>query len=648
MTILVYIDHEVGNLSEYTYYDTGGGSMAVTAGSALGGSTRGLSITMNGVNSPYAAFAPSPFLQNTTQILRARVYVDPNGIDIPANGHVRFMQLDTIYAPNLAEFHLYRNAGDTSHAIVVSMGDDAGVQHATSLNLISDAPHYVEIMMVRASSDVASDGEIVLLIDGVPEDTVFGIDNYDMFATQYFLQVGVLSSPVGIIGTFYVDETIIKDSGPLIGPYTVRLNITRTEGVLVNDTLLAIMAVYPPIYVPPNASTLGQYYVTLKDHTGTQVAVFDTWEKLEYTNEVNGIGSYQLVLDGNDERVEYFDVDYQVEIWRKVPGMRLDWYLDFEGLHRKQERSISKDGVSLYTSSGAGYNDLLARTVIAFKEGTIRAEKNDASETVMKEFVTENCTALADDFSVVGRLNYDEHYNDETGAIVYYAALPGFSVEGDTGGGINWEGERAYENLLSTLQDVAVTSGIDFSVVGNGPALFQFRTYLDGIGRDMRNAEVNSSSGLNAYGNRPVLFSVPYGTVEQITYTSDRMSESNAVMVLGEGELSLREVYTVANVMAQAASPWNRREVTRPGSNQDTIEQNNQLGREVLKDNAVKELMNFDPLQTRSHCYGVHYKIGDIVTASFGPLEMHKKLTKITVTMQGVSERIAITFTDLR
>jgi hypothetical protein len=119
-------------------------------------------------------------------------------------------------------------------------------------------------------------------------------------------------------------------------------------------------------------------------------------------------------------------------------------------------------------------------------------------------------------------------------------------------------------------------------------------------------------------------------------------------MILGEGELSLREVYTVADANAIAASPWNRREITRPGSNQETINEHNQVGYEALKENAAKESMDIDPMQTKSHAYGVHYNIGDLVTAQYDEIELHKKLTKISVTVFGTTETISIDFSDLR
>lgn len=407
------------------------------------------------------------------------------------------------------------------------------------------------------------------------------------------------------------------------------------------------------------ASTLGTYYVRLMNQSGVQVALFDDWVNLEYTNKVNDVGEYQFVINGDDARVPLFELDGQFEVWRSVPGMNVGWYLDYEGFHRKQERITTSDGKRMFVSRGVSYNDLLARTVIGYKEGTIRSEKNAPAETAMKEYVRENCTDLADDRTVVGRLNFDEHLGDPiyepgptggfigyTGEVVYTSALPGFTVEEDGFGGPNWQGERAYENLLSTLQDISGVSGVDFAVSGNGPAKFIFRTYLDGLGIDRRYSDLNPVTGLNGSGNIPVLFSVPFGTVREITYTNDRLKEANAVMVLGQGELSTKEVYTVADTDAIAASPWNRREVVRPGSNQDYDYQFRLIGKETLQENAANEGVDFTPLQTETNCLGLHYDIGDWVTARYDDIYMDKHITKVMIRISASEEGITIEFGD--
>ena len=392
------------------------------------------------------------------------------------------------------------------------------------------------------------------------------------------------------------------------------------------------------------ASTLGQYYIRLKGQSGVEVARFDDWVSLAYTNARNDVGTYQLVVDGDDDRIELFQLDGQLEVWRSLPELGLGWYLDFEGFHRKEERVTASDGKRTFISTGVGYNDLLARTAILFKEGTIRAEKNAPAETVMKEYVTENCTSKGDDRTVVGRLNYDEHRNNDAGQVMYATALPGFGVDRDNYGGPTWQGERAYENLLTTLQDIANTTGVDFQVVGTGNARFTFYTFLNGLGLDRRFVLIDTASGLNQSGNTPILFSTGYGSVQELSYVNDRLKEANAVVILGPGELSLRETYTSASPTAIADSPWNRREITRPGSNQTYAYQFWQLGSEALAENTAIVSGEFTPLQTESHALGLHYDIGDMVTLQYDSLLINRRIDKVIKKVDGSGESISIEF----
>src|SRR3990172_7332367 len=151
------------------------------------------------------------------------------------------------------------------------------------------------------------------------------------------------------------------------------------------------------------ASIAPKYQVRLRDQSGVLTAIFDDWVDMEFTKEVNNIGSYKFQINGEDARRSLFELDGQVEIWRQVAGCGLGWYKEFEGFHRLDSRSTDKEGNRIFVSDGVGLNDLLARSIIAYKAGTIRADKNAPAETVMKEYVDENCGPTADD-TVVGRL----------------------------------------------------------------------------------------------------------------------------------------------------------------------------------------------------------------------------------------------------
>ncbi|KKM00560.1 hypothetical protein LCGC14_1803190 [marine sediment metagenome] len=385
-----------------------------------------------------------------------------------------------------------------------------------------------------------------------------------------------------------------------------------------------------------------RYYVRLKDQSGEQVALFDNWLSLEYTKTINDLYGYTLkFVDDGDARFDLFEIDGQIEVYRSIPGT-LDWYLEFEGFHRGVRREISSGGVETFISDGVGYNDFLARTIIAYKAGSVRADKNGAAESAMKEYVSENCTGIGDQ-TVVGRLNYDS----DDAVFLYNAALPGLSIDTDTGAGITWSGSRAYENLLDVLKDIATLASIDFLIEGTGPATFIFKTFIDQIGSDRTEDGLDASTGLNGAGNVPVTFSVAIGNVQNIQYELDRLTEANAIVVTGKGDVSTRDTETRRNTTAIAVSPWNRREISRSAPTQDFDFQLQDFGDEVLEEAGAKESFTFLPLQQPKSLYGVHYFFGDKVTVVYGSIKRNRRITGIGVRVAGNRDTLALTLDDV-
>ena len=377
-------------------------------------------------------------------------------------------------------------------------------------------------------------------------------------------------------------------------------------------------------------SIAARYYVRLLDQGGAQVALFDSFEGLEFGLVVDDIGYYNLTLaDDGNSKLELFELDGQVEIQRSVPGVGLGWYDEFAGFHRRENRDTLQDGKKFFVSSGVDYNEMLFRRRIGYKGGTVRADKNAVAETVMKEYVDENCGAIA----TVGN-------GREINGV-----FPGFIVQSDGGAGVVWAGSRPFDNLLDVLKDIANFSSIDFVVIGSGPAQFTFQTFEDQLGAD-RTTE-GLSGKLNGAGNEPVIFSVPYGNLQSLVYTLDRSTEGTVVFVLGSGEGSTRTVITRENSSAIADSPWNRRELSIPGSGQEFEYQLRNLGDETLEEMKFMETFTFAPLQQPSQLYGLHYFLGDRVTMRYGNIERNKRIVSVKISVARGKEIITMEFADI-
>jgi len=386
----------------------------------------------------------------------------------------------------------------------------------------------------------------------------------------------------------------------------------------------------------PIQSIAARYQVILRDTTGKKVAMFDSFE-LEYGKVLNDVDYHVLTLDGKDSRCELFDLDYLIDVQRSVPGCGLDWYTDYGGFHRDPTYSF-QNRKYVYQSKGVGLNDLLMRTRIAYKGGTIRAEKNAPADTVMKEYVEENCGVSA----TVANGRESE------------GTLPGFTVEASAGTGVVWGGSKEFENLLDILKLLGMYTDMDFAVIANdntstGVPGFLFKTYNNHMGKDRTTVGLNNTTGLNAAGNVPVIFAVENGNVQSLSYIVSHIPEINVAIVLGKGDKSTRAVIAIVNNLAIAKSPWNRCETVVNANNQDFQYQLIAAGLEALVNGQAKEQFGFEPLQQPNALYGKDYNLGDMVTARVkgNLIVKHKRIMAVRINVTAGRETINIDFADV-
>jgi len=374
-----------------------------------------------------------------------------------------------------------------------------------------------------------------------------------------------------------------------------------------------------------------RYQIQLKDTAGAQVALFDHFKELNFTHRVNSPSTITLKLDGNDERVNLFTPDSIIEVLRSDLARGLDWYTEIAGFHRKPDDSIEENSEANFLSTAVGYLDLIRRRGIAWYKGTPQAEKAGTGEALIKEFVHENAGTGAT--TGAGRLGY--------------GVTQGLSVQTNLEGGLAWQGERAYRNLLEIIQEIGLATGVYFDVVSTGAATFEFRTYTGQRGIDRRQYDL--VNGLNPAGNPPVIFSVEHGSLGDITYSLDRISEANAIFVLGEGARDARFIWEEIDVDAINASPWNRVEIFRDASNEGTeFEKLQSLGQAVLQEMKAEEILSTRKvLQLENLLYGLHYYWGDYVTLNFRGNDYHMPIIGVQGKVDDNGERLEFEFGEL-
>lgn len=381
------------------------------------------------------------------------------------------------------------------------------------------------------------------------------------------------------------------------------------------------------------------YEIRIKDTTGSNVVILDDkggFQSLAYSHLINGKGIFMVEMNADDPRVDLFDLDYQVEIWRSNRALDLPPYLEFEGLQRTPTETTTQDRANRFRLHGFSYAELLQRRETLYFAGEPQTKKSGVGETVMKEYVDENIGPAA--------LASNGRFRDGN--------MTGFSVQADAAGGASWSGSRTYKNLLGVLQDVAPIAGLDFDVVGNGTALFQFRTYSPQRGTDRSTVGLVPATGLNAVGEVPVIFSVENMTMAEAVYSKVRNSEVNIAIAMGRGEGAGRDFEIREDIPLQGDSPWNERERTVNASNEPTDDVNALRVRadKLLDEGKPRERITFEAVQQPHQYYGQHYFWGDIVQARFAGVDVPLKITAVDIVVEAkdrTSETLNFTFKEV-
>lgn len=376
-----------------------------------------------------------------------------------------------------------------------------------------------------------------------------------------------------------------------------------------------------------------RYYCRLKHQDGTNAAWIDDWDYLEFEKSVNGEGYFIIAQRGDDIRINLFELDGQLEIWRSIPGVSLDWYREFVGLFQNVTKETQTSGKKLWVATGAGPNTLLERRVIAYEKDSIGASKIGPGESVIKSYVEENLGLLATVAN--GR--------------VADGVCTGFYVEPDSGAGVVWEGERSWRKLSDVVREIANATQIDFEVVysyepENG-VRYDFLTHEDYLGDDRTFADIDPNTGRKLNGLIPVLFSVPKATVQQIRYSRERLAEITRAFVVGENLGIELPVYRESDLVED--SPWNLKENAKRGFNQATLDQLYTQADEELALGVPRETFTFSPMQQPSLLYGRDYFLGDFVSAMYEDIIRNKRITAVKIRVEKFTEALTLTFADL-
>lgn len=364
--------------------------------------------------------------------------------------------------------------------------------------------------------------------------------------------------------------------------------------------------------------TSADYAIGLYDQFGAPLKPIVDFHSIKYTRVVNGVGTLSVTLPRTFD-FSLINLDNRVVVVRKNQGQ--SWYVDTDiwWLIRHYEWVLDQSGEEVLLITAHSPTEILKRRIVAYNSGTSQAEKTDLADDMMKEIVDENFVSATDT-----NRNISSY----------------LQVQGNASLGPTVTHAFSRKNVLQVLQDLsqmATTAGtpVFFDVVSAGPALYEFRTYINQRGID------HTSPG----GNPPVVLAPELGNFTTVKSGYNFADEYNYVYAAGQGQKSERQVETASNLERINWSPINRRE-KMADSRQVSASSSNLLQARAdasLREGRPERIFSGEFVNAPGSLYGVNWRWGDKVTAAYRGQVVDCFVDAVTVEVKGGKETITPT-----
>lgn len=155
MSFIFKDNFETGNISAWSSSATDGTNLAASASAALVGNY-GLSVTIPGTTTGKYVRDNTP---NDETAYSCRFYIDTNSISMAEGAYFYPLRVfDNVW--NYGPFYIKISRSSGNYRIALSGQGFSGTEY-----IITDEPHYVDIIWKRAATAVSNDGEATLLVD---------------------------------------------------------------------------------------------------------------------------------------------------------------------------------------------------------------------------------------------------------------------------------------------------------------------------------------------------------------------------------------------------------------------------------------------------------------------------------------------------
>lgn len=302
---------------------------------------------------------------------------------------------------------------------------------------------------------------------------------------------------------------------------------------------------------------------------------------LAYTRRKNAPGMVYFTLNGRHELLSEIEDKWLIEVGRKPEG--LPWSREIVGIYRYGEWNWGADG-PVFHAQCPGWASKLAWPIVAWYAGTAnRSQFNNALVYDIAEALIQY-NASADATAANGRLmdgiNLGITFANDANTKTRY-----------------WY--SAFANLLETLQDLAISTGDDFSVTPGTPPTTADFNWHNGICGTDRSASL--------------IFSVERGNMAFPVYRDNRMNEASVVLAAGQGENDDRDIEVVYGAN-YAAGNHIEQFVDASDIDKDDLDALTDRAEQKAKEFEATREFQFTAIDSVT-AYGVDYDLGDLATA---------------------------------
>ena len=282
-------------------------------------------------------------------------------------------------------------------------------------------------------------------------------------------------------------------------------------------------------------------------------------------------------------------------------------------LINRYSQEIQGGSLPFYRIAAEPFVSITKRRVVANAADSAQASKTAKGDDMMKAIMREQFGASA---------------TDVTRDLSAYLA-----IDADTGAGVSMSKAFARRNVYTVLQEIMQAQAqagtrIYFDITYDttlGKATF--RTYSG-----QRGADHSRTSGA------PVTFSYQRDNMQNPSLTYDFTAEINYVYALGQGTGAERLQATASDATRMAVSVYNRREDAYDARSFSAVAGLGDEANSALWAGRPRRNINGTLLSIPDTTFGIHWGLGDLVSAEFGTVQQDCIVESISIQLNNGAE----------